>query len=240
MFPSAEAVSRFASLQSIEVKNPRVAINNKNVQTVTLTFEAADPKSIDRVELSINAKAGANNLVDGYFKWDKAKGFEKVSGACVDCIDLMIDQCRCEIKDNSLILIFRWTFQPLYGKFADNLILWRFSQYGKTVNDWEESAAKFATVADSQPPVPPLGLVAVHHDVGWFLSWDVDFEQDVAGYNVYRSSGKNGPYEKINTEALKWDNYNDGKFLTAPAYYKVTALDINDNESKLSGLCRIL
>jgi len=240
MFSSAEAVSRFATLQSIEVTKPRVTINNKDAQAVTLILETADPKSIDSVELSINTGVGAKNEADGYFKWDKTTGFGKVAGAGVDYIDLVLDQCRYEIKGNSLVLTFQWTFQPLYGKFTDNHIIWRFSQYGKTVNDWEESSAKFATIADSLPPAPPLGLVAVHYDMGWFLSWDVDLEHDVAGYNAYRSFSKNGPYEKINTKPLKWDNYNDEKTVTVPVYYKVAALDADGNESKLSRLCQVL
>jgi hypothetical protein len=190
--------------------------------------------------VAINNGAGDSGLVDGYFKWDKVYGFGKVDGNGSTYIDLIADQCRYEIKGNSLVLIFKWTFHPLHGKFSDNHIIWRVSQFGKAMSDWEGSSAKFATIADTQPPAAPLGLVAVHNEMGLFLYWDISLEKDVVGYNVYRSSNKDGPFNKINTEALKWPNYKDEEAVTTPAYYSLTALDVESNESKLSRYCQVL
>jgi hypothetical protein len=238
----AEAINYFASPWTIELAKPRVALNGKDIQTVSLILEAIDPKSIESVEVSINTGIGDNAALDGYFKWDKAAGFEKIDGGNVKYADLVVDQCRCEIQGKTLSLIFSLAFKPLYRKVSDNNIVWRFSQYGKALNDWEDVGAKFATVADFRLLDPPSGLVAVHHGAGWYLSWDENLLEDsTTNYNVYRSFCKEGPYQRINKEPFKSAYFNDVKAAkVSKAYYKVTKLNTEGNESKLSEICQII
>ncbi|HCV43643.1 MAG TPA: hypothetical protein DGH68_09180 [Bacteroidetes bacterium] len=86
---------------------------------------------------------------------------------------------------------------------------------------------------DFVPPAPPSGLYTETGDNFIELLWNVNFEADVAGYNVFASATYNGRYELIGSTHSP--HFNDtGARNGSTYYYAVTAYDYNGNESDLS------
>lgn len=85
---------------------------------------------------------------------------------------------------------------------------------------------------DTTPPATPGNLQAAGAVAGNTLNWSAPADQDLAGYNVYRSDAPNGTYVKLNNTLLTSASYQD---TTATAgvtsYYRVTAVDTALNES---------
>ena len=87
-------------------------------------------------------------------------------------------------------------------------------------------------------PNPPEMVVAMPGDGRFDIRWEAPPQENVVGYNIYRSYIQGGPYTKLNTsgpythEALMYTDpeaHND-----QTAYYAVTALDTHGNESERS------
>ncbi len=68
-----------------------------------------------------------------------------------------------------------------------------------------------------------------------FLSWDPSGSQGIAGYNVYRSLTKGGPYTQINSGLIIGTNYADQAVQDGYTYFYVaTAVDQQQQESGYS------
>lgn len=97
------------------------------------------------------------------------------------------------------------------------------------------SPATTFTYHDLFPPRAPTGLVLVPG--GGFgeppsidLSWDANFESDLAGYNVYRNSGAG--FVKVNADPVAVPSFRDMHAEPGQQYaYRVTAVDQRKNES---------
>jgi hypothetical protein len=94
------------------------------------------------------------------------------------------------------------------------------------------------TVRNIVPPSAPHGLVVVfvpaegetpaHLD----LSWGINSETDVAGYNVYRSEQQGTGGTRLNSELLPTPAFRDMSTVVGHRYfYSVTAVDRSGNES---------
>jgi hypothetical protein len=107
----------------------------------------------------------------------------------------------------------------------------------------ESADSNLAAVApkDTFPPaaaqgllvvlVPAQGEVPAHLD----LSWAINPETDIAGYNVYRSEQAGSPGTRVNTELLLTPAFRDMNVQPGHHYfYSVTAADRSGNESPLS------
>ena len=94
----------------------------------------------------------------------------------------------------------------------------------------------FASPPDVTIPEPPKNLNITNATYkNLTITWDVSFERDVIGYNLFRSLSASGLYLKINTELLNKTHYIDGNLNeTTTYYYKVTAVDDANFESSLS------
>ena len=91
---------------------------------------------------------------------------------------------------------------------------------------------------DIFPPAQPTGLQAVFSSVGQKpfvdLSWAPNMESDLAGYNVFRRSGR-GNEVKINTQLVSVPSYRDDTVVPGTTYtYSVSAVDLRGNESQRS------
>ncbi len=86
---------------------------------------------------------------------------------------------------------------------------------------------------DNTPPAPPTGITVLNGDNRVDLTWNNNYESDLAGYNVYHASSYNGKYTLIGSTS---DNYfiDDEASNGTTYYYAVTAYDYNGNESDLS------
>jgi hypothetical protein len=81
-------------------------------------------------------------------------------------------------------------------------------------------------------PGAPTGLLAVAGNGDVKLDWNDNPEQDLAGYDVYRSTSAGGPYTKLNSSHLNSAPYTDASATNDTRYYYVVrALDTAGNES---------
>ncbi|HEX2729192.1 MAG TPA: hypothetical protein VHM16_05520 [Rubrobacteraceae bacterium] len=91
-------------------------------------------------------------------------------------------------------------------------------------------------------PAAPAGLAARGTADGVELDWTPSGEQDLAGYNVYRSGSENGEFTKLNTGGLlSASAYKDASAPRgARSYYRVTAVDAADSESAVSAASAVV
>lgn len=86
---------------------------------------------------------------------------------------------------------------------------------------------------DTTPPKPPKNIYSITGDNWVELHWQNNYEQDLDGYNVYRSYSYYGRYEFIGfTQKNYFVDYAARNGNTY--YYAVTAVDFSGNESELS------
>lgn len=97
------------------------------------------------------------------------------------------------------------------------------------------------TVRDIVPPSGPRGLVVVfmpaegQTPAHLELSWSINPETDVAGYNVYRSEAQGELGTRLNQDLLPSPAFRDMSTTVGHSYfYKVTAVDDSGNESSTS------
>jgi len=94
----------------------------------------------------------------------------------------------------------------------------------------EDSAIPFDAT-----PVAPTGLVATKGVGQVSLDWNDNSEDDIDGYNVYRSETIGGPYSQINGSLAATSIYTDTDVTNGVTYYYVvTAVDLVSNESDYS------
>ena len=82
-------------------------------------------------------------------------------------------------------------------------------------------------------PAAPFNLAGLGEADAVKLTWDPNFEADLAGYNVYRSTAPAGPFTKANIVPTERTSYYHDEALPALTrfYYRVTAVDSSGNES---------
>ncbi len=79
--------------------------------------------------------------------------------------------------------------------------------------------------------VPAQGAAPAYLD----LSWSISAENDIAGYNIYRSAQESARGQKQNPELLRTPAFRDMNIAPGHRYfYTVTAVDRVGNESPAS------
>ncbi|HLU99828.1 MAG TPA: fibronectin type III domain-containing protein [Acidobacteriota bacterium] len=67
------------------------------------------------------------------------------------------------------------------------------------------------------------------------LEWDPNSETDIAGYNVYRSTGSDGNFVQLNSSPISPTTFTDSTLSTHQIYYfAVTAVNTSGMESDFS------
>lgn len=85
---------------------------------------------------------------------------------------------------------------------------------------------------DTAPPSAPTALAAYAGDLVVTLDWNDSTEEDLDGYNVYRSLTSGGDYELLNDTIVTASEYTDDTVANGTTYYYiVTAVDASSNES---------
>ncbi|MFH1777870.1 MAG: PKD domain-containing protein [Candidatus Omnitrophota bacterium] len=88
---------------------------------------------------------------------------------------------------------------------------------------------------DTTPPDVPVGLIAKGGDTTVDLSWPANTEDDLYGYNLYRTTISGMDYIKVNTGLITETSYQDTGLTNGTTYYYViTAIDNLGNESGYS------
>jgi hypothetical protein len=135
------------------------------------------------------------------------------------------------------------SFQDTHFEFGKTYVysVRSFAQYGDAKLESADSKLVEITPRDIFPPTAPQGLVAVlvpaqgNVPAHIELSWAVNPETDVAGYNVYRSEQANSSGTRLNTELLLTPVFRDMNTVPGRHYlYTITAVDRAGNESRAS------
>ncbi|MFA5833628.1 MAG: glucoamylase family protein [Bacteroidota bacterium] len=101
--------------------------------------------------------------------------------------------------------------------------------------------AAASAVTDTTLPSPPKKIIARIGDKTMTLHWNKNSEQNVIGYNVYRSTSAAGPYSKMNSAALPTQSYFDVTVVNGQSYYYfVKAMNASQIESPNSDTVIVL
>ncbi|MDI6822444.1 MAG: Ig-like domain-containing protein [Actinomycetota bacterium] len=98
-----------------------------------------------------------------------------------------------------------------------------------------EAVSDPLTLTTNNPPSSPRNLIATSKEDGINLTWSPNPETDIAGYNIYRATFQDGPFEKINQELVTSTSFKDtGINLDDSYYYFIKAVDETGKESEAS------
>jgi glucuronoarabinoxylan endo-1,4-beta-xylanase len=104
-----------------------------------------------------------------------------------------------------------------------------------STNESGYSNQSSATPYDGTPPAVPTALFAIPDNGSVSLDWQDNSEDDLDGYNVYRSTTSGSGYVKLNDMLLSSSDYTDNSVTNEITYYYVvSAVDIYSNESGYS------
>jgi hypothetical protein len=114
------------------------------------------------------------------------------------------------------------------GTSADQLLIGASTVHGSAgfqgrIDEVRVSAGALYR-GDFDPPRRPFSSSSIR------LSWSEGREDDLAGYNVYRSATAGGPYTKVNPSVLRTARHEEPRG-EGPRCYVVTAVDTGGNES---------
>ena len=102
----------------------------------------------------------------------------------------------------------------------------------------KKSLPALVQLSDTIPPDPPTGLKAVADTTGkLILTWNVNHEEDIFGYRIFRANASNEEYAQITPRPLKDTVFIDHinlKTLTKKIYYQIMAIDKRQNHSGFS------
>ena len=108
----------------------------------------------------------------------------------------------------------------------------------RTATGWVEGLASRpleVTALDRTPPEAPTGVSLTPFEMGAFVRWNSNPENDVIRYRVFRRDGTDGQFRPVEAEPQTTTAYQDSDY--QPGYeYAVTALDRSGNESAMSAL----
>jgi hypothetical protein len=135
------------------------------------------------------------------------------------------------------------TYRDTLAEFGKNYMysVRSVTQYPNLVIESSDSNRVRIAAKDTHPPAAPQGLVVVFVPaVGQALaplelSWAINSETDIAGYNVYRSEQEGASGTRLNPELLLTPAFRDINAVPGRRYlYTVTAVDRSGNESPAS------
>lgn len=113
-----------------------------------------------------------------------------------------------------------------------------FTIWAEDNNNVENSSSGHTfEIIDTTPPAKPTGLsVAAVDEAGALdISWSANTEDDLAGYDLYRSDDETGPYTRINTALITETTFADTGLEDNTTYwYKLKAVDDEGLESEFS------
>lgn len=91
---------------------------------------------------------------------------------------------------------------------------------------------------DQIPPATPQGLKGTINDSGIVsITWNLNTENDIRGYRIFRSNSLKEEFTEVTKEFATKGLFTDTvslRNLTPEVYYRISAVDLNYNNSKLS------
>jgi hypothetical protein len=98
----------------------------------------------------------------------------------------------------------------------------------------EPAAPTCVALADTFPPQPPKGLVAIASEGAISLIWDASPEADLAGYLVLRAPAAARTFAAVTPEPVQDTTFNDKVEAGTPFVYAIQAVDKAGNRSNPS------
>jgi fibronectin type 3 domain-containing protein len=112
-----------------------------------------------------------------------------------------------------------------------------------TAGNISSSVPAMGLVPDETAPAAPAGLRGRIDRLGLVhLSWDRGAEEDIRGYKVYFANAEGHVFSQITTEPDTLNSFVDSinlHTLTKDIWYKVVAVDYNNNHSAFSAVVRL-
>lgn len=101
----------------------------------------------------------------------------------------------------------------------------------------------FSQLIDSIPPAAPTGLEAKVNDAGVIsLSWNANGEADLYGYRIFKANHQSEEPAQLTVSPSLGAGFSDTvnlMTLNEYVYYRVMAVDLNQNQSPLSTVLRV-
>ncbi|HZF65326.1 MAG TPA: hypothetical protein VEZ55_12600, partial [Chitinophagaceae bacterium] len=112
-----------------------------------------------------------------------------------------------------------------------------------TANNMSSTFSVMASIYDSVAPLQPKGLTGRIDSSGAVkLNWKFGSDNDLLGYQVYVANRKNNVYRQITSSPTRdsaWVDSVNMRSLTEEVYYKITAVDYNNNASDYSEILTV-
>jgi fibronectin type 3 domain-containing protein len=119
----------------------------------------------------------------------------------------------------------------------DQVNYYRVSAVGLD-NQAYPSHVYFAQLIDSIPPVSPVDVQGkIDNDGNVTLKWNPNAEADISGYRVYKAFRRSQEFAQVTDGPVEKNVFNDHvdlNTLNDAVYYRVMAIDRNQNHSSLS------
>lgn len=109
-----------------------------------------------------------------------------------------------------------------------------------TAGNYSSTFSVMANVYDSVGPQKPVAVTGSIDSTGVVkINWKAGNDNDLVGYHIYMANGKDNVYRQLTGVAVKDTMYTDTvsmRSLTREVFYKVTAIDYNNNASSYSDI----
>lgn len=97
--------------------------------------------------------------------------------------------------------------------------------------DYQDNIYLITNVRPNTGPSAATGIGLTANGSGLNLSWNVNTEGNLAGYNLYRSTSAGGAYTKVNGDLITGTTYSDtSAFVGQTYYYQLRAVDVHGTE----------
>ncbi len=138
-------------------------------------------------------------------------------------------------RENERARMIIETPDSIYRKIDSTAVLGVLQNYqvvavDKSGNESEKTKVISVIPKDIDPPHSPTGIRAIVQPSGVIISWENNSENDLLGYNIYRSEIPNGIPVKLNVRPIQNNEYTDPEG-SAGLYYKVSSLDTSRHEN---------
>jgi hypothetical protein len=237
-----DSVAIYIARTQVSEKKPSA---NSNVASVPV-YPAADPIADLKIQITHSAVVlswtapektliGSTPAISAY----RIYRAEALSGA-VAATDMKLKSPLAKIGETQSAQYedTQFTFGATYLYSVRSVV-----QYPGEALESANSNLAVATPRDIFPPGAPENLLVVlvekqgAETAHLELSWAINPETDIAGYNVYRSEQADRSGNRLNTELLRTPAFRDMNVLPGHRYfYSVTAVDHAGNESPISAV----
>ncbi|HLE34957.1 MAG TPA: hypothetical protein VI698_03610, partial [Nitrososphaerales archaeon] len=189
-------------------------------------FDAVPKKQEgDIIYLSCSSFTAQASPIDGYGLATFTIRLHDATGTAINGDSLPL---RLNLTDWGSSQVSLWYSK---GSGVPLLILGSFTSLTSSYNESDSTSASAPTPTDSTPLSPPSEINVVSTSANNVtFSWDP--VHGAAGYNIYRSSSPDDPFDLINDSLVSGTTYSDAELsATTRYYYKVTAVDKEGVES---------